>query len=70
MRLNPALLACTLATAAIADPQPRETTRARNAAAARAPEMAPPIAPGEKSFSDTPCSCIACRMSARWSPSS
>ena len=43
MRLNPALLACTLATAAIADPQPRETTRARNAAAARAPEMAPPI---------------------------
>ena len=32
MRLNPALLACTLATAAIADPQPREPTRARSAA--------------------------------------
>jgi len=42
MRLNPALLACTLATAAIADPQPREPARARSAAA-RAPEVAPPI---------------------------
>jgi len=43
MRLNPAFLACTLATAAIADPQPREPARARSAAAARAPDIAPPI---------------------------
>ena len=42
MRLNIALLACSLATSAIADPQPREPARARNAAA-RAPEMAPPL---------------------------
>src|SRR5438445_12572031 len=42
MRLNIALLACSLATSAIADPQLREPARARNAAA-RAPEIAPPL---------------------------
>src|SRR5207244_8835025 len=42
MRLNIALLACSLATSAVADPQPREPARARNAAA-RAPEIAPPL---------------------------
>src|SRR5437016_9853181 len=42
MRLNIALLACSLATSAIADPQPGEPARARNAAA-RAAEIAPPL---------------------------
>ena len=35
-----------------------------------AAEITAPIAPGEKMRSLTPCSVIAWRMSARWSPSS
>src|SRR5712671_2536122 len=43
MRLNVALIACSLATSAFADPQPREPARARGATAARAPDPAPPL---------------------------
>ncbi len=43
MRLNAALLACTLASSAFAAQQPREAARARNATSARAPEVAPAL---------------------------
>ncbi|HKB75880.1 MAG TPA: tetratricopeptide repeat protein [Myxococcales bacterium] len=43
MRLNVALIACSLATSAFADPQPREPARAHSATAARAPDPAPPL---------------------------
>jgi len=43
MRLNAALLACTLASSAFAAEQPRESAHARKAASARGPEAAPAL---------------------------